>query len=86
MKLLSFYLPIFNILRTQILGKGYRTNYGVLGEYLGCVIQKWVQDRNYVRLLHSYGNLCPYLHKYFPIFLLSYIINMPHHFPTMDLT
>ncbi len=32
---------------------------------------KWVYDRNYVCLLHSYGNLCSWLHKYFLTFLLS---------------
>jgi len=32
---------------------------------------KQVYDRNYICLLHSYGNLCSCLHKCFFIFVLS---------------
>jgi hypothetical protein len=35
----------------------------------GIVDHKWVNDRNYVCLLHNYRNLCFCLHKYFPTFL-----------------
>jgi hypothetical protein len=37
----------------------------------GNVDHKRVYDQNYVCLLHNYGNLCFWLHKYSFTFLLS---------------
>jgi hypothetical protein len=51
-----------------------------LGFYHGTVGHERVWDRNYVILLHSYGDLCYRLHIYFLTLLCLYI--QPYHSPT----
>jgi hypothetical protein len=41
------------------------------GPCSGYVEHEWIWDRNYVWLLHSYGNLCSWLHNYSLTLLLS---------------